>query len=52
MVSEFDLPCSECGDDLVRTTAPAPSRPGVELQVAECPTCGGRYYPEATLERL
>ncbi|MDG5776339.1 hypothetical protein VB773_08885 [Haloarculaceae archaeon H-GB2-1] len=52
MVSEFELPCSECGDDLVQTTVPAPSEPTVEVTVAECPSCGGRHYPEPTLERL
>lgn len=54
MVSEFDLPCTECDQELVaREVRPATeAQPGEGLTVAECPSCGGRYYPEETLVRL
>ncbi|WP_459191348.1 hypothetical protein [Halosimplex sp. J119] len=51
MVSEFDLPCADCDQQLVRTVVTSPST-GDELTVAECPTCGSRYYPEAALEQV
>jgi DNA-directed RNA polymerase subunit RPC12/RpoP len=50
MVSEFDLPCTDCEQDLVQAAVEGPS--GDRLTVAECPDCGGRYYPESALERL
>jgi len=50
MVSEFDLPCTDCDRELVRATVERPG--GAELTVAECPTCGGRYYPESALDRV
>ncbi|PSP92008.1 hypothetical protein BRC78_03570 [Halobacteriales archaeon QH_8_68_33] len=49
MVSEFDLPCADCGQELVRRQV---DRAGDALTVAECPCCGGRYYPEQALSRL
>lgn len=55
MVSEFDLPCTDCNQELVAREV---SAPGVDastsdaLTVAECPSCGGRYYPEQALDRL
>ncbi|MFB6309125.1 MAG: hypothetical protein ABEH35_07330 [Haloarculaceae archaeon] len=51
MVSEFDLPCSDCGAELVRSEAVL-AGDGSAVPIAECPSCGGRYYPEAALERL
>ncbi|WP_167768429.1 hypothetical protein [Haloarcula amylovorans] len=50
MVSEYDLPCSECGDSLVR--AEVTTADGSTLTVAECRSCGGRYYPESTLQQI
>ncbi|MFC7142036.1 hypothetical protein ACFQMA_19640 [Halosimplex aquaticum] len=50
MVSEFDLPCTDCDQQLVRTEVA--SSTGDELTVAECPTCGSRYYPESALEQV
>lgn len=51
VIDEFDLPCAECGDDLVRTVVADPES-GRDVTVAECPNCGGRYYPTDALERL
>ncbi|MBX0294370.1 hypothetical protein [Haloarcula nitratireducens] len=50
MVSEYDLPCSECGDSLVR--AEVTTADGSVLVVAECQNCGGRHYPESALRRV
>lgn len=50
MVSEFDLPCTDCGQRLVETEIEGPA--GNRVTVAECPDCGGRYYPESTLRRF
>lgn len=54
MVTEFDLPCTECDQELVaRELGPGTGpQAGEELTVAECPSCGSRYYPEETLTRL
>jgi predicted RNA-binding Zn-ribbon protein involved in translation (DUF1610 family) len=49
MPTEFDLPCAECGDRLERGET---ARAGTTVTVAECPNCGGQYYPESALERL
>ena len=49
MVSEFDLPCVDCGQELVRRQV---AEAGDTLTVAECPSCGGRYYPEGALSAL
>ncbi len=63
MTSEYELDCATCGTSLTRREVPgdalgfgrsdAPELGGSEsLAVAECPECGGRYFPETTLERL
>ncbi|MFB6166285.1 MAG: zf-TFIIB domain-containing protein [Haloarculaceae archaeon] len=49
MTSEFDLPCADCGVQLVHQEV---SRAGDTVTIAQCPDCGGRYYPEAALRRL
>ncbi|WP_136715609.1 zf-TFIIB domain-containing protein [Halorientalis salina] len=49
MTTEFDLPCADCGQDLVRRQV---LRAGESVTVAQCPNCGGQYYPKAALERL
>ena len=49
MTTEFELPCAECGDALVRGEVARGER---TITVAECPSCGGQYYPESALERL
>lgn len=49
MTTEFDLPCADCGQELVRQEL---SRTGATVTVAQCPNCGSRYYPETALERL
>lgn len=55
MTSEFDLRCATCGGVLREATVPAESV-GFEshgsLSVAECAECGGRYFPERTLDQL
>lgn len=55
MTSEYDLGCANCGSSLTRREVAAETL-GVaasdSLEVAECPDCGGRYFPETTLERL
>lgn len=57
MIQETDLPCVDCRGDLVERTLRAGDLP-VEtayrdrVDVAECPRCGARYYPERTLDRL
>ncbi|NHN59439.1 MULTISPECIES: zf-TFIIB domain-containing protein [Halorussus] len=55
MTSEFDLDCATCGTSLTRREVAGESLGlGVAdaLEVAECSNCGGRYFPETTLERL
>jgi hypothetical protein len=52
MVSEFDLPCTDCDQDLVARELGEPAATGESLTIAECPSCMGRYYPEETLTRL
>jgi uncharacterized Zn finger protein len=49
MVSEFDLPCTACGQDLVEAHVVAPSG-DAQVTVAECQNCGTRHYPETALE--
>ncbi|MEF8853282.1 MAG: hypothetical protein V5A44_03835 [Haloarculaceae archaeon] len=49
MVTEFDLPCTDCGQELVRRQV---AETGDVLTVAECPSCGERDYPEGTLSAL
>jgi len=44
MVSEYDLPCTNCGHDLSRVTLAG------DVPVAKCPNCGTRHYPEGSLE--
>lgn len=57
MTSEFDLPCTACGGEL-REIALNPRQLGFQVEidgdilVAECQTCGERYYPEQTLADL
>ena len=55
MTSEYDLDCTNCGESLTKREVTAETL-GLDspdsLEVAECPGCGGRYFPETTLERL
>lgn len=48
MVSEFDLPCTECGQRLDRATVATASDATVEI--AECSNCGTRHYPKTALD--
>lgn len=55
MTSEYELGCATCGESLNRreVAGEALGRSTVgSVEVAECPNCGGRYFPETTLERL
>jgi len=57
MTHETDLPCSECGAELVERTVEGANLAsltdvGVPVTVAECPSCGARFYPQETLTRL
>lgn len=55
MTSEFDLRCATCGGPLQEATVPAESvafDATGSLSVAECAECGGRYFPERTLDRV
>jgi len=51
MVSEYDLPCTACGENLERATV---TLSGVEARVAiaECDRCGARHYPRSALDAL
>lgn len=49
VTTEFDLPCAECGHELQPTRVTARE---AAVTVADCPNCGGRYYPEDALGRL
>ena len=51
VIDEFDLPCAECGHDLVRTPVEDPGSDG-DVTVADCPNCDNRYYPRGALKRL
>lgn len=55
MISEYDLDCTDCGEPLIRRELSAETL-GFDahdsLEVAECPDCGDRYFPETTLEQL
>lgn len=55
VTSEYDLDCTTCGGSLTRREvgAEALGFPTLDsVEIAECPDCGGRYFPESTLERL
>jgi uncharacterized protein with PIN domain len=55
MTTEFDLGCVQCDESLARRAVAAEQLgfgSETEIEVAECPNCGGRYFPEAALRRL
>lgn len=57
MVHEIDLPCSDCGTELVERTVNShelvrTTAIGGQVTLAECPACGARYYPRETLTLL
>lgn len=55
MTTEFDLDCTACGSPLTRSEVSANSlgfAASNDVEVAECPDCGERYFPEATLKQL
>lgn len=55
MVTEFDLPCTECGGEIVRTELSpgngSESNSSIRY-VGECTECNARFYPAETLESL
>jgi hypothetical protein len=56
-MNETDIPCSDCGTDLVDRTVQTHDLPvstdwSGEVTVAICPTCEARYYPDRTLTQL
>lgn len=56
-MNETDIPCSDCGTKLEERTIhvrdlPISTDSGLQIDVAVCPTCEARYYPDETLTRL
>lgn len=55
MVTEFDLPCTECGGEIVRVEI-SPDTGGesnsTKEYVGECVECDARFYPAETLKSL
>jgi len=49
MVSEYELPCTECGGDLTKAVVQTTED---SVTIAECPDCGTRHYPEPALSSL
>lgn len=55
MVTEFDLPCTECGGEIIRVEVSANTdseNNSTKEYVGECAECGARFYPAETLESL
>jgi len=55
MTTEFDLGCVQCDESLARRAVAAEQlgfAGATEVEVAECPNCGNRYFPEAALRQL
>lgn len=57
MKHETDLPCSDCGTGLRERTVNARELPGGargdgRVTIAECPSCGARYYPREAISKL
>lgn len=54
MVTEFDLPCTACGQELTAASVPTGDANALtdaeSVTVAECRNCGTRHYPEAALD--
>lgn len=56
-MNETDLPCSDCGTELIEATVPATDLPlsvttQQPVRVAACPSCESHYYPDETLATL
>lgn len=56
-MNETNLPCADCGTELVDRTVETQNLPTSksyegEVRVAECPPCDARYYPEQALSQL
>lgn len=56
-MNETDLPCSDCGTELIERTVNATELPNTttvddSVRLAVCPSCGARYYPKQTLSKL
>jgi len=50
MITEFDLPCADCGQELVRHRVSAGRFE--DVIIAKCPDCGSQYYPKDALGRI
>ena len=56
-MKETDIPCSDCGTELEERTVhvrdlPISTDTQRHVDVAVCPNCEARYYPQETLDRL
>lgn len=52
MVTELDLPCTECGGELAPVEVSMEGDPGAgsaTKRLGECVDCGARHYPEQAL---
>jgi uncharacterized protein with PIN domain len=57
MLHETDIPCSDCGTELVEQTVQVGELSITtdwqgDVTVVECPSCDARYYPDKTISRL
>lgn len=57
MLTETNLPCSDCGGELAELVVDVRSLPGPRTEgdshpIAFCPDCQIRFYPKQTLEHL
>lgn len=57
MTDEIDLPCTECGGELIERRCPiaeltAATDREEAVSIAECSNCGATYYPRETVVRL
>lgn len=56
-MNETDLPCSDCGTELIERTVHVEDLPISTdwrgfVRIAHCPSCDVRYYPEHALSRV
>jgi len=56
-MNETDIPCSDCGTELIERSVHARDLPVAAswqstVRIAECPACDARHYPEQTLAEL
>jgi hypothetical protein len=56
-MNETDLPCSNCGTELIEQTIdvrelPVSTNWQGDVRLAVCPACDARYYTEDAISRL